>query len=371
MKGIPKILNDNPQPRITQKSFHGKKIPVVEGYVDPNKIKGWVENARLALEVKVFKERNAGREPDDDEIFDIMISNQDFKIKQLSEDIRINGIRRPIIIANDGRLLDGNRRYFSAKYLLKTARTDEEKDNYKAVPVWVLTEDATANDERRIIVEENFSPSFKIEWDYYVKATHIYQDKEMDDSIQGIAKRYKWSTAKVREAIEIMNIIQEFLLFAQTDKPDGLGLNPLEAECRAAELYQMFNEAQKSLKKKLENDPDFKEQIFRWLYDGKFKSFVELRCAGDAQKIPEAWEMLHSDDPQAGKKAKTIVDSEKLMGGGSAEKKIENFAGFLGKLKAEEIAAMSPQLIESLQEILGKVLKMAQSVKEDWPTLSD
>ena len=114
MKGIPKILNDNPQPRITQKSFHGKKIPVVEGYVDPNKIKGWVENARLALEVKVFKERNAGREPDDDEIFDIMISNQDFKIKQLSEDIRINGIRRPIIIANDGRLLDGNRRYFSS-----------------------------------------------------------------------------------------------------------------------------------------------------------------------------------------------------------------------------------------------------------------
>ena len=284
---------------------------------------------------------------------------------------RLNGIRRPIIIANDGRLLDGNRRYFSAKYLLRTSKTDEEKENCKAVPAWVLTEDATSNDERRIIVEENFSPSFKIEWDYYVKANHIYEDKEQGDSIQGIAKRYKWSPVKVREAIEIMNLIQEFLLFAQTDKPDGLGLNPLEAECRAAELYQMFNEAQKSLKKKLEKDPDFKEQVFRWLYDGKFKSFVELRCAADAQDIPESWEMLHSDDPQAGKKAKTIVDSEKLMGGGSAEKKIENFEGFLGKLKAEEIAAMSPQLLGRLQEILQKVLKMAHSVKEEWPTLPE
>jgi hypothetical protein len=132
----------------------------------------------------------------------------------------------------------------------------------------------------------------------------------------------------------------------------------------------MFNEAQKSLKRKLETDPDFKEQIFRWLHAGKFRSFVELRCAGEAQAIPEAWEMLHSDDPQAGKKAKVIVDSENLLGGGSAERKIENFAGFLGQMKAREIAAISPQVIGKLQEILEKVLRMAQSVKEEWPTIS-
>jgi hypothetical protein len=122
---IPTILETNPSPRSALKSFHGRRIQVWEGIANVTKINGWVDNPRLDIELKRFKNDNAGRKPTNDEILNIMVTVKEFNIKTLADDLRDNGVRQPIIVSNDGRLLDGNRRYFATLYwFLKTPADD-------------------------------------------------------------------------------------------------------------------------------------------------------------------------------------------------------------------------------------------------------
>ena len=362
----PSIMMATPTPKPIQKQFHGKKLLVWEGLVKVTEIQGWVKNRRLDLEVKRFKDANAGREPSNNEILEIMKSVPEFRLKELADDIRINGVRQHIVIASDGRLLDGNRRYYAVRYLLESMRGDDPlKSDYEAMPVWVLNAEASAEDEKRILVQENFYPSLKVEWPDYVKAQDVYAELQKNVPIEALTQRYHWSQAKIREAKDIMEMIDEFLIFAttvKTEDQDGLGLQETEAERLAAEKYQHFNEAKKSFKERLDRDLEFKQQFFRWIYENKFASFAEVRVAEKAWDNPKARRVLLSNDPKAGKKAKALIDFEKRFEEELVEvdNEIEEFVKFLGQLTTEQKAQIGQESLIKLKSALGIVTRMVE-----------
>jgi hypothetical protein len=370
---VPKIMMDKPEPKMTLKSFHGKKIQVWEGRALVDKIHGWVKNPRIDLELKRFRDNHAGRDPNGDEIFSIMKNIKDFRLKDLAADVRSNGVRQPIIITNAGKLLDGNRRYYSTRLILEDIDPANQKNSeFGELPVWVLHDDCSEEDEEHILVQENFYAAQKVEWPDYVKAQHVYEEIQAGLPVKSVAQKYAWSQSKVSETKRIMELIDEFREVAtgelnDDDEYSGFGLSDLESERVAAEKYQFFNEAQKSFRARLEKDFDFKMNFFRMLLDGKFKSFAEVRVATKAWDSPRAKKILLSDDPKAAKKAKAIVDYEESVEKEEAtvEDAIIDFVKFLGDMTTDQKAKLrdKPGHLEKLKDALNTVIEMTESTK--------
>lgn len=363
----PGILEEQPVPRLVHKSFHGRKVAIWEGFTKVSNIYGWVNNPRLELELKRFRDDHAGRDPSDEEVLAIMTSVKDFGLKDLADDIRNNGVRQPIILNASGRLLDGNRRFYAVKHILeKSDINDPNLQDYKRFPVWVLDVSCSDDDEHRILVQENFYPGLKVEWPDFVKARYVYDDLSNGMPAQSVAQKYGWRASKVNETRKIMDLIGEFIEFSTASKDDeGMGMSALEAERHAAERYQQFNEAQKSFFTPLATDFEFKSQFFRWVAEGKFSSFQEVRVAWDGWNDPNVRRILLENDPESGKKARAEIEYKKVVrqNTGKASDRISEFVKFLEQLTAAEMASLPVDSIEGLMSALKTVSEMARAAK--------
>ena len=362
----PKFLLPNPEPRMEQHIFHGKQLACWVGEALIDDIKGWVDNPRVELEVKKYRNEHAGIAPDQDDILQIMLKESDFKIKILASDIRINDVRTPIILNSSGVLLDGNRRFFAVKYLLSQVKPfGEEFDRHKKVPVWVLDSSHTEEEERFVLVHENFYSGMKEPWPEMVLAQYIYSDLQAGLSSKNVAEKYNWTVTKVNETRKIMDLISQFQHFATTSEPDGLDLDELEAEKIAASNYQFFNEAQKSFLQPLNTNPEFKAQFFRWIHENKFKSFQQVRVAYEGWSDPDLRQELLSASPEAAANVQAEVNYRKT---GKQNKKtpgqrIDEFLKYLRELRVQDFQGIGQQDVDALVEISQKIVAMTTALE--------
>lgn len=370
MTAKPSFVLSQPEPYVKQRLYNGRKLVVWEGKVNIDSIQGWVDNPRIELAKKKLVQKVGSRELSQDEIFDLMKNDPEVKLKDLRDDIIKNGLREPLTLSFSGKLLDGNRRFFALKSALETMLvTDPNRQDLEAVNAYILSIDSTAEDEQNVLVEENFSPSLKIEWPDYVKAMHVVAASDEGLTEAEIAKRFSWAKAKVKETLRIHEIISEFLTYATSavDPDDesggGLGLSEQEAETLASKNYQFFNEAQKSFFEPLKSDFDFKIQFFKWVHDGKFSSFPEVRVAYKAWKSPEAMAAIVQPHPTAAKDAKAILDYNSRISRSADEAigRIESFVAFLNDMSAAEMSLLPDTSINKLEKALELVIQMSRA----------
>lgn len=366
----PLFLLEKPKPQIKQRLYNGRRVVVWEGKVKITSILGWVDNPRIELEKKKYLSKVGGRPLTQDEIFDLMKNDPDVKLKELRDDILKNGLREPLALSFQGKLLDGNRRFFAVKYALENMPlSDPNRQDLEAVEVHVLSENATEEDEQNVLVEENFSASLKIEWPAYVKAVKVVAAHEDGLSPDEISKKFSWAKSKIKETLRIHEIITEFIVFATADidmddeTGGGLGLTEQEAETIAARNYQYFNEAQKSFFDPLKTDIDFKIQFFKWIFQSKFSSFPEARVAYKAWLHPEAKAALLQPDPTAAKSAKAILDynTRVVRSTDEAVGRVDNFVKFLKELTADQIKQIPESSRNNLQQALELVVKLSKA----------
>lgn len=363
----PEFFKPNPAPVPKQRLYNGRKLIVWEGKVPTSSISGWVDNPRIELAKKKLTQLIGDRPLTQEEIFDLMKNDPDVKLKDLRDDILKNGLREPLTLSFTGKLLDGNRRFFAVKYALESMKsTDPNRQDLETVNAYVLSKDATIEDEESVLVEENFSASLKLEWPDYVKATKIVDASADGLSIEEIAKKFDWNKSKVRETLKIYEVIQEFTTYATTPKDledesgGGLGMSENDAETVAAKSYQFFNEAQKSFFEPLKTDFDFKIQFFKWVNDGKFSSFPEVRVAYNAWRNPEAKAALMQPEPTAAKSAKAILDYNARIVRSSEEAsgRIDSFVKFLNDMSINEVRALPESSRKKLEEALEVFIRM-------------
>lgn len=375
MTTSPPFLLDKPEiPKLRQRLYNGQKLMVWEGKVKVSSINGWVDNPRIELARKTLQEKVGERPLTQDEVFELMKTDSDVKLKELRDDLIKNGLREPLTLSHDGKILDGNRRYFALKFALDNmAINHPNRSDLESVSAYVLTEGATEEDEQHVLVEENFSPSLKIEWPEFVKARMVVEASEDGLTVDKISKKYDWPKAKVKETLRIYDLINEYLMFAQapSDAEDeyggGLGMTEQEAVNEASKKYQFFNEAQKSFLEPLKTDIDFKIQFFKWVNQGKFSSFQEVRVAYSAWKHPEAKAALMQPEPTAAKSAKAILDYNTRIVNSTDEVvgRIDSFAKFLRQMTAQQIDLLPVQTRKNLKEALDLVVKMSQAASDN------
>ncbi len=360
------------EPKVENRLFNGRRMSVWSCRVDINQISGWVDNPRIDVEKRKFQSAHGQRELTQEEVFDIMKNTPEFKLKDLRDDILKNGLRKPLTLSWDGRLLDGNRRFFALKFALESMSAgDPNRQDLEKVPAYVLLEDATEEDEQNVLVEENFSASLKLEWPDYVKAQRIVMAHEKGLDVVQIAEKFGWDKRKVQDVIKIDEIIQGFMTYA-TDPIDdndenngGLGMSQTEAEAICAKSYQYFNEAKKSFPEPLKTDPEFAVQFYKWIAEGKFKSFPEVRIAYKAWQSPEAKAALMQPEPTAAKSAKAIIDynSRVVKNKDEIEGRIVSFAKFLEDMSVGQLQKVSPETRENFKKIVETFNKLIQSVE--------
>lgn len=376
MTSKPSFLLNSPEPLIKQRLYNGRKLVVWEGKVKISSVQGWIDNPRIELAKKKLINKVGDRQLTQDEILDLMKNEPEVKLKDLRDDLIKNGLREPLTLSFSGKLLDGNRRFFAIKYALETMpMTDPNRQDLESIYAYVLTKDASEEDEQNVLVEENFSASLKIEWPDYVKAMKIVEAVgENGDGldIDAISKKFSWGKSKIKETLRIHEIILEFIAYAtasvdpEDESGGGFGLSEQDAETIAAKNYQFFNEAQKSFFEPLKVDFDFKVQFFKWIYEGKFSSFPEVRVAYKAWKHPEAKAALLQPEPTAAKSAKAILDYNERVVRSTDEAvgRIENFVMFLRDMKATEIKSLPQTTRDKLTDALELVIKMSKAASE-------
>lgn len=367
------ILLKDPKPIRKNRYFSGKRMAGFSGYVHVDKVKGWVDNPRIALEIRKDKVKFGDRAITQDEIFEIMKRTKDVKLAALRDDVLRNELKEPIILSKDGTLLDGNRRFFAVKLLLEGLKPGHpDRKDFEKIPCYILDASTTEDDEKMVLVETNFTAAHKIEWPDYVKAEAIQEDYQDGLSIKELSTKYQWTQSKIRETLKILELADEFQTLATDEIDDadpeagGFGMTEMEAIAFVSEKYQHFNEAQRSLKGKLGKDHEFTHNFFRLLKDGIFASFQEVRSADEMWDHAEARAVLLSGNPSAAKEALTVVNSAKRVINikEKAEDKVADVIKTLRKLTSEEMDSLKAESVAELKEVLKLVTDMSLAAKD-------
>lgn len=285
--------------------FHARPVYMMAGYVDTKDINLWANNDRLEIHINQFIYENR-RDPEPSEVLNIMLSQMplkgipdnkgdQFEIVDLARSIAINGVRKSPIIDVNGDLLDGNRRVAACYYILHSDDFDsEQKKLARKIFVWQLTEHATEDDRRAVVVSLNFEPDNKLDWSPYVKAKRLHEDWQAILSLEPrepgqrraaelkreLSQKYALgpNTNEVNRYLKMVSWANEFKEYHEGQRKK----DKYEVEHHTEKYFQYFDELSVGknpggVAHTLNQDDSFKHLVYDLLYDGKFKNWSQIR----------------------------------------------------------------------------------------------
>jgi len=351
--------NDLIEPRVLNRSFHGHLYGGWSGHVRFEDIGSWIDNPRTEY-LKISFLRDSGILPTSEQMCLMMVEDDapetGMGIKELAHSIAENGLRQALILTQDGRLLDGNRRY-AALWWLRQMDADIP-DDAKLVPVWVLDAEPHDDAEFYITTDLNFVGDYKKEWGQYVRARVLYHEwdkgkKNGGYSVPMLAQRYGWSQSRVRSYVNTAALIEEFL-DQHEEAPEALE--------QAFEHFVWFEQLRRSNGKKLDGDYEFKAAIFDWILpregeEGRFSQMKDFARLTEIREKPEAWEALENKTgPGALREAIYIVDGDKVPRGKDPKAKVERVVKDLTDLQSKgDLDKLDTKTLDAFHEVATQV----------------
>jgi hypothetical protein len=349
----PAILLQNPKPQSEIKSFHRRKIQVWAGHVHVVDVHPWADNKRTELHVEQWK-AETGAPPDDEDLYQIVTQDEMQKIQPLADNIRQNGVRVPIILAADGRLLDGNRRYFAQRMNLKRAKP-EEKVEFERLPAWVLAKETGPEDELNVITERNLVDDQRLEWPYSVQARQVYEDHvDQGMSIKDIAAKYDATTSRIRQMIQAVELAEDFVGYHADKDHDGH-----RARRIVYENLIWFDQVRRSHSKLVNEDAEFRNALFDMIFEqpAKFMQARDFLKLGEIRSNDAAWEKLTSVAGRAGlEQAQQVLAAEKADSARDAAGKLERATKLLDEaVGSGQLAGADPTLLARFHKVAARV----------------
>lgn len=385
-ENIPDFVLEDAGWQLETKLFNGIQIPLFRSEGNATQIKGWVENPRIAMLLNRWRNaRNASSDafPDDDEMLDLMLDYDDdgsFTIKELGDDVKLNGVRIPLIVTWDGTLIDGNRRKFAVMWALsdRGAATHEQAVLLQRVPILVLPEDAPEFHKQAILIQENYAPSLKKEWPQVVTNGRIYEKfQELSNQFpdlpevrirQRVAKEYpRYSTTEIRDRINTWVLTEEF----KADYADEENEDDLVAKINRN--FQYFRQANDTYgRKNVFREPEFKELLFRGIDQELFPSFTSVRRLEEIYRNPQATEIFLEGEGLQGTGRRANFDRatgearrEEATRNLTVERRLEAVIESINNLTSVELATIPATLRARLESALQRVIAQAIVSKDE------
>ena len=372
------VLNDAGW-QIETRHFNGIQIPLYRTEGDVSQIKGWVENPRIEMILKRW--RNARHMsvdafPSDEEMLDLMLDHDDgsFAIPELGEDVKRNGVREPIIVTWDGKLIDGNRRKFAAMWALsdKGAATTEQLHFLARIPMFILTQRAPILHEESIIIQENYAESLKKEWPQVVTNGRLYRRfQELSNQFpneQELAIRRRVRNEFPRFPIsEIRNRINTWLLIEEFRADYSDEENEDNVEAKINKNFQYFRQANDTYRtRNAFAEPEFKQLLFRGIQQELFPSFASVRRLEEIYQNPQATELFLGGEGLSGTGLRTNFDRaiaearrEEATRNLTGEKRLEAIIESIDHLTSVELATIPANLRSRLESALQRIIAQA------------
>ncbi len=161
-----------------KKVFHNEWVNVYPTALRLDEIRFWKENNRTIFTFERLC-RLKKKKLNELSIEDItrFVAEQDIhKLQVLADSIGRNGVQVPLIIRDDGKLLDGNRRYFACQWLKMQCeeRGKELPEFLSRIPVQIIRKaDLKGTLELKILAEANFIADLKIAWSLDAQARAV------------------------------------------------------------------------------------------------------------------------------------------------------------------------------------------------------
>jgi hypothetical protein len=350
--------------------FHNELVRVFPTHVKFEDITYWPENNRTLLAFEAFQKAQEEELTPEDRLKKLtfyLASRRDMELPVLAESIRQSGVHLPLILVTDGRLLDGNRRYFACAYLkYKNAGADARPSALDRIPALVIrAADLTDRLRLKILAEANFLQDLKVPWSLDVKARLIYEfhtslkadgvaDEQIYDEILDVFAADK---ATVDAYLEALAIVRDFIEKAVED---------VKFACReiAQEKFVYFwefrNKATKGRGRLM--GPELEEAkplFFKMMLNERFKNLKQIESFVQAAHDEDLWRELQTSDGSRLPYVIAVLQSEKAIR--SQEEKTRQFARWL---RATSDTEMTVPALEWLREIV----KEAKDILEkQWP----
>jgi hypothetical protein len=390
------IAGTNPEhePRRTTRHYHGREVSLWYGRVHVDDVDGWVENIRLKHYLRRWRVRQGDmtKQPTTQEIYEIMQEADDeesaqsrkpFQLERMARNIASNGVQEPIFIhvnGNRGTLWDGNRRRYGVQHIMTNSAFSSVRNQARWIPAYVHVPsgnpETDAHIKQAVLTELNFKEKDHIPWPSYVKAEevfNIYQRLTAEDPSDPKLKRMakdqiaqEFGLSSWRQAdrwIKMFGLASQFKEYHEEEfaRPE------VDVELKIQDNFEYFDELSKpGVWGSLENDPDARDEVFGWLWDDKFKSFVDVRSVPKILKDPEARKHANADDDEGVKRAiDTVISNDpvRVKDKSAANERIRHFAVWLDSFKREDYRRLTPESLGDLRQIVADTVKILQGLQ--------
>jgi hypothetical protein len=349
--------------------FHNTKVNVYRKSVKFKQIQYWPDNLRTLLAFDVLQTatgKNLSR-LSLKQVTEFLVNQRpDLELGDLARSIRQNGVRVPIILLDNGTLLDGNRRFFACSHIYNGLdESGEMPEVLRDIPAMVIKEnDIDSRTRQKILAEANFVPDYKVPWTLDVKAKVIsdyYQDclrQKMteEQTYAEIRDVYGLTQREVVEYVESVDLSNEYI---KGGGDADRNKRREHVQSRFVYFWEFRNKASRG-RSALDQEkelPEAKELFFKMIGLERFKNMKQVEPMIRARRSPELWRMLKGSGGSKIDQVAALLEEERSIR--RAEDKIRNFLRWLqGKAEPQDFTKASFTLLEKLaaaiKEILGR-----------------
>lgn len=277
-----------------EKTFHDTAIQVYETEVNISNVTYWKENARTVFDFALLlhnKGVSSLDEIDERDIVDFLYKERKrLKLQQLAESIFHNGIKNPIVLSMDGRLLDGNRRFFACKILEKEGKASQFLTKIPAL--LIPTDQLDPEKELKILAEANFVDDCKVPWPLDVKAKMVAEHVERlvkvgEDERKAkatVAKLYGIKLQDVKDYMDAKSLADEFIRLGK-NKKETLERRDLTS-AHFVYFWEFLNKAMKGRDAlKEEQIMDAKKEFHRLLLGRQIRNIKQIEAIARSCKV--------------------------------------------------------------------------------------
>lgn len=367
-----KIAIDDIRP--DKRVFHNVPIDVYQRTLHLDEIDFWTKNNRTLFSFEILQ-KNKKKPLQEISIEDItsFIAEQPIhKLSTLADSIKRNGVQVPLIIRDDGKLLDGNRRYFACQWLkqINQKQGNEFPDVLTEIPVMVIRKkDITHEIELKILAEANFIKDLKEPWPLDAQAraiedfyNTIIENKKIssDDAISEVVSIFGITKSRANSLLESLALTKIFIEKGKSEE-EKINRRSIIQE-RFVYFWEFVNKAIKR-KSKYDNENELKEvtdvffQFMAMENDSPLRNVKQVEPLAHSIRDKAAWSLLKESKVKNFKLVINMINEKKEVR--KAQDKIRVFKIWLKEVDELDVAAMS-NLID-LKEIIDQKVKGQQA----------
>lgn len=343
-----------------QRLFHNEKISTYELNVKFSDIKYWEGNLRTILAFEVLEAEKNRKLVDipTEEITNFLVRRDELKLTELANSIKTNGVRTPLIILDDGTLLDGNRRYFACSYLNNMSPKSEEVEKILSeIPVHIIKSDEIEDKQKnKILAEANYVDDLKVPWSADVKAKVISDYYKYllntglteQDVFAEIKNVYSLDKSEVKAYVETIQLTEEYLDQAKNDIQRKFKLREQVLK-KFVYFWEFRNKAQNG-RSALDSDEllNVKPIFFNMMENGFIRNVKQVETIARAYRDTDLWDILVESNGAKIDLVQAVLQEEKAIK--SSEDKVRNFLRWLGKQDTNKFTKATINLLEQLSE---------------------